>query len=129
MEYTSSPKPQLSSRANAFSIAALMSSGSSKEKDSPENTIKPLGQPAGLVASDWASGGGPKRVAELRFEGSEKQTQAHVPVQYFAPGKPPKRSTRRFCLSNRFLIESEFCLGRKRQAGPRKSGPVEVDLL
>lgn len=46
MEYTSSPKPQLSSRANAFSIAALMSSGkSSKEKEPEENTIKPLGEP------------------------------------------------------------------------------------
>lgn len=50
MEYTSSPKPQLSSRANAFSIAALMSSGkSSKDKDTEESTIKPLGKirPAG----------------------------------------------------------------------------------
>lgn len=44
MEYTSSPKPQLSSRANAFSIAALMSSGKSKDKESEENTIKPLGE-------------------------------------------------------------------------------------
>ncbi|XP_055067010.1 T-box transcription factor TBX20 isoform X2 [Misgurnus anguillicaudatus] len=44
MEYTSSPKPQLSSRANAFSIAALMSSGKSKDKESEENTIKPLEQ-------------------------------------------------------------------------------------
>lgn len=45
MEYTSSPKPQLSSRANAFSIAALMSSGKpSKEKETEENTIKPLGK-------------------------------------------------------------------------------------
>ncbi|XP_043972210.1 T-box transcription factor TBX20 isoform X3 [Gambusia affinis] len=45
MEYTSSPKPQLSSRANAFSIAALMSSGkSSKDKEAEENTIKPLEQ-------------------------------------------------------------------------------------
>ncbi|NXA62860.1 TBX20 factor, partial [Mohoua ochrocephala] len=42
MEYTPPPKPQLSSRANAFSIAALMSSGSSKDKESPESTIKPL---------------------------------------------------------------------------------------
>ncbi|XP_024917321.1 T-box transcription factor TBX20 [Cynoglossus semilaevis] len=45
MEYTSSPKPQLSSRANAFSIAALMSSGkSSKDKETEESTIKPLEQ-------------------------------------------------------------------------------------
>lgn len=47
MEYTSSPKPQLSSRANAFSIAALMSSGSGKAKDkeaAEESTIKPLEQ-------------------------------------------------------------------------------------
>lgn len=44
MEYTSSPKPQLSSRANAFSIAALMSSGKSKDKESEESTIKPLGK-------------------------------------------------------------------------------------
>ncbi|XP_058039341.1 T-box transcription factor TBX20 [Ahaetulla prasina] len=44
MEYTRSPKPQLSSRANAFSIAALMSSGNPKEKESPENTLKPLEQ-------------------------------------------------------------------------------------
>uniref|UniRef100_A0A8C1M1D7 T-box transcription factor TBX20 n=1 Tax=Cyprinus carpio TaxID=7962 RepID=A0A8C1M1D7_CYPCA len=44
MEYTSSPKPQLSSRANAFSIAALMSSGKPKDKESEENTIKPLEQ-------------------------------------------------------------------------------------
>lgn len=45
MEYTSSPKPQLSSRANAFSIAALMSSGKpSKDKEAEENTIKPLGE-------------------------------------------------------------------------------------
>lgn len=44
MEYTASPKPQLSSRANAFSIAALMSSGKSKDKEEEENTIKPLGK-------------------------------------------------------------------------------------
>ncbi|XP_041100781.1 T-box transcription factor TBX20-like isoform X1 [Polyodon spathula] len=44
MEYTSSPKPQLSSRANAFSIAALMSSGTTKDKETEENTIKPLEQ-------------------------------------------------------------------------------------
>ncbi|XP_076869349.1 T-box transcription factor TBX20 isoform X2 [Brachyhypopomus gauderio] len=44
MEYTSSPKPQLSSRANAFSIAALMSSGKTKDKETDENTIKPLEQ-------------------------------------------------------------------------------------
>ncbi|XP_056142770.1 T-box transcription factor TBX20 [Lampris incognitus] len=44
MEYTSSPKPQLSSRANAFSIAALMSSGKPKDKDAEESTIKPLEQ-------------------------------------------------------------------------------------
>ena len=45
MEYTSSPKPQLSSRANAFSIAALMSSGKpNKDKETEENTIKPLGE-------------------------------------------------------------------------------------
>ncbi|XP_052435576.1 T-box transcription factor TBX20 isoform X1 [Carassius gibelio] len=44
MEYTSSPKPQLSSRANAFSIAALMSSGKPKDKEAEENTIKPLEQ-------------------------------------------------------------------------------------
>lgn len=45
MEYTSSPKPQLSSRANAFSIAAIMSSGKTKDKETDENTIKPLGKP------------------------------------------------------------------------------------
>ncbi|CAL8287605.1 unnamed protein product [Merluccius merluccius] len=44
MEYTSSPKPQLSSRANAFSIAALMSSGKPKDKEAEVNTIKPLEQ-------------------------------------------------------------------------------------
>lgn len=44
MEYTASPKPQLSSRANAFSIAALMSSGKTKDKETEENTIKPLGK-------------------------------------------------------------------------------------
>ncbi|XP_067094727.1 T-box transcription factor TBX20 isoform X1 [Osmerus mordax] len=44
MEYTTSPKPQLSSRANAFSIAALMSSGKTKDKETEENTIKPLEQ-------------------------------------------------------------------------------------
>ncbi|XP_042551054.1 T-box transcription factor TBX20 isoform X2 [Dipodomys merriami] len=44
MELTASPKPQLSSRANAFSIAALMSSGGSKEKEAAESTIKPLEQ-------------------------------------------------------------------------------------
>ncbi|CAJ0966693.1 unnamed protein product [Ranitomeya imitator] len=43
MEYTASPKPQLSSRANAFSIAAIMSSGTAKDKDT-ESTIKPLEQ-------------------------------------------------------------------------------------
>ncbi|KAJ3598318.1 hypothetical protein NHX12_001829 [Muraenolepis orangiensis] len=47
MEYTSSPKPQLSSRANAFSIAALMSSGKpdkDKEAEEENNPIKPLEQ-------------------------------------------------------------------------------------
>uniref|UniRef100_A0A8C9VGI5 T-box transcription factor TBX20 n=1 Tax=Scleropages formosus TaxID=113540 RepID=A0A8C9VGI5_SCLFO len=44
MEYTSSPKPQLSTRANAFSIAALMSNGKAKDKSTEENTIKPLEQ-------------------------------------------------------------------------------------
>lgn len=47
MEYTAPPKPQLSSRANAFSIAALMASGSPKEKEPAESTIKPLGERAG----------------------------------------------------------------------------------
>lgn len=51
MEFTASPKPQLSSRANAFSIAALMSSGGSKEKEA-ESTIKPLGE--------WAAGFQPR---------------------------------------------------------------------
>lgn len=52
MEYTSSPKPQLSSRANAFSIAALMSSGKpSKDKETEENTIKPLGKDG--KGPDW----------------------------------------------------------------------------
>ena len=52
MEYTSSPKPQLSSRANAFSIAALMSSGKPKDKEEEESTIKPLGElrPPGPLA-------------------------------------------------------------------------------
>ncbi|XP_042328195.1 T-box transcription factor TBX20-like [Sceloporus undulatus] len=45
MEYTASPKPQLSSRANAFSIAALMASGGPKAKEgTAESTIKPLEQ-------------------------------------------------------------------------------------
>ncbi|XP_004606942.1 T-box transcription factor TBX20 [Sorex araneus] len=44
MEFTSSPKPQLSSRANAFSIASLMASGGSKDKEAAESTIKPLEQ-------------------------------------------------------------------------------------
>ncbi|KAL4613039.1 T-box transcription factor TBX20 [Arapaima gigas] len=44
MEYTASPKPQLSTRANAFSIAALMSNGKGKDKAAEENTIKPLEQ-------------------------------------------------------------------------------------
>uniref|UniRef100_A0A8C7XIR2 T-box transcription factor TBX20 n=1 Tax=Oryzias sinensis TaxID=183150 RepID=A0A8C7XIR2_9TELE len=45
MEFTASPKPQLSSRANAFSIAALMSSGKpNKDKEAEENTIRPLEQ-------------------------------------------------------------------------------------
>lgn len=58
MEFTSSPKPQLSSRANAFSIAALMSSGkpSSKDKEQEENTIKPLGKD--LLRPNWS---GPDR--------------------------------------------------------------------
>ncbi|XP_078608327.1 T-box transcription factor TBX20-like isoform X1 [Branchiostoma floridae x Branchiostoma japonicum] len=42
MECNASPKPQLSSRANAFSIAAIMSSSCSTKKDSPEQAIKPL---------------------------------------------------------------------------------------
>ncbi|KAI8504453.1 T-box transcription factor tbx20 [Branchiostoma belcheri] len=43
MECNASPKPQLSSRANAFSIAAIMSSSCSTKKDSPEEqAIKPL---------------------------------------------------------------------------------------
>ncbi|XP_074235931.1 T-box transcription factor TBX20 isoform X2 [Saimiri boliviensis] len=72
MEFTASPKPQLSSRANAFSIAALMSSGGSKEKEATENTIKPLeqfveksscAQPLGELASldahgEFGGGGG-----------------------------------------------------------------------
>ncbi|XP_066532783.1 T-box transcription factor TBX20 isoform X2 [Hoplias malabaricus] len=44
MELSCSPKPQLSSRANAFSIAALMASGKEKDKDPEENTIRPLEQ-------------------------------------------------------------------------------------
>lgn len=56
MEFTASPKPQLSSRANAFSIAALMSSGGSKEKESSENTIKPLGKSAAWPPAVGRSG-------------------------------------------------------------------------
>uniref|UniRef100_A0A3B1KHV2 T-box transcription factor TBX20 n=1 Tax=Astyanax mexicanus TaxID=7994 RepID=A0A3B1KHV2_ASTMX len=44
MEFSCSPKPQLSSRANAFSIAALMASGKEKDKEPEENTIRPLEQ-------------------------------------------------------------------------------------
>ncbi|CAH2283079.1 T-box transcription factor TBX20 [Pelobates cultripes] len=60
MEYTASPKPQLSSRANAFSIAALMSSGNPKDRDTSESTIKPLEQfveksPCGQPLSDISS--------------------------------------------------------------------------
>uniref|UniRef100_A0A3B4DCQ4 T-box transcription factor TBX20 n=1 Tax=Pygocentrus nattereri TaxID=42514 RepID=A0A3B4DCQ4_PYGNA len=44
MEFSCSPKPQLSSRANAFSIAALMASGKEKDKETEENTIRPLEQ-------------------------------------------------------------------------------------
>lgn len=57
MEFTASPKPQLSSRANAFSIAALMSSGGSKEKEAAENTIKPLGE-SGFLAVRRGQGAG-----------------------------------------------------------------------
>lgn len=59
MEYTSSPKPQLSSRANAFSIAALMSSGKpSKDKEAEENTIKPLGKDGDMMGTGWGQGTG-----------------------------------------------------------------------
>ncbi|XP_051879431.1 T-box transcription factor TBX20 isoform X2 [Pristis pectinata] len=71
MEYNNT-KPQLSSRANAFSIAALMSTGNSKDKGLQENTIKPLeqfveksscSQPLGDLGSlelgDYSSGGSP----------------------------------------------------------------------
>lgn len=57
MEFTASPKPQLSSRANAFSIAALMSSGGSKEKEAAENTIKPLGKSACPLSAVDRGGG------------------------------------------------------------------------
>ncbi|TTR68479.1 T-box transcription factor TBX20 [Bagarius yarrelli] len=49
MEFSPCPKPQLSSRANAFSIAALISTSTAKEKESEENTIKPLEQFCGEV--------------------------------------------------------------------------------
>ncbi|XP_069771509.1 T-box transcription factor TBX20 [Narcine bancroftii] len=71
MEY-SNTKPQLSSRANAFSIAALISTGNSKDKELQENTIKPLeqfveksscsqalGDLGGLELGDYSSGGSP----------------------------------------------------------------------
>ncbi|NXE27333.1 TBX20 factor, partial [Ardeotis kori] len=58
MEYAPPQKPQLSSRANAFSIAALMSSGGPKDKESPESTIKPLGE--------WGHAWGGRRRAPIR---------------------------------------------------------------
>lgn len=66
MEYTPPPKPQLSSRANAFSIAALMSSGSSKDKEAAESTIKPLGE------SGWT--GGERRWAAGRWVNGTRPT-------------------------------------------------------
>uniref|UniRef100_A0A8C2QMZ8 T-box transcription factor TBX20 n=18 Tax=Amniota TaxID=32524 RepID=A0A8C2QMZ8_CRIGR len=82
MEFTASPKPQLSSRANAFSIAALMSSGGPKEKEAAENTIKPLeqfveksscAQPLGELTSldahaEFGSGGGSPSSSSLCTE-------------------------------------------------------------
>ncbi|CAH6858467.1 Tbx20 [Phodopus roborovskii] len=82
MEFTASPKPQLSSRANAFSIAALMSSGGPKEKEAAENTIKPLeqfveksscAQPLGELTSldahtEFSSGGGSPSSSSLCTE-------------------------------------------------------------
>ncbi|KAM7337905.1 hypothetical protein ACRRTK_004024 [Alexandromys fortis] len=82
MEFTASPKPQLSSRANAFSIAALMSSGGPKEKEAAENTIKPLeqfveksscAQPLGELTSleahsEFGNGGGSPSSSSLCTE-------------------------------------------------------------
>ncbi|XP_053084142.1 T-box transcription factor TBX20 isoform X1 [Pangasianodon hypophthalmus] len=61
MEFSPCPKPQLSSRANAFSIAALISSSTAKDKESEENTIKPLEQfveKSRCVELRGAAGGG-----------------------------------------------------------------------
>lgn len=73
MEFTASPKPQLSSRANAFSIAALMSSGGSKEKQAAENTIKPLGKSACAAVRPsvpW--------LREARAAASDPQARGHT---------------------------------------------------
>lgn len=87
MEFTASPKPQLSSRANAFSIAALMSSGGSKEKGPAENTIKPLGKSAASPSPGGRGGG--------------CASGCRVPRLREAPGggRPPRLARGSFCLS------------------------------
>lgn len=84
MEFTSSPKPQLSSRANAFSIAALMSSGkpSSKDKEPEENTIKPLGKdPPGPERSRRAQTSRVKRFFFATQQRNERHENTKNPKQ------------------------------------------------
>lgn len=88
MEYTPPPKPQLSSRANAFSIAALMSSGSSKDKESPESTIKPLGE---LGMGVTAGVGGGRRAHPPPSSGSRGRQRRVPPLAHRFPLQKEKK--------------------------------------
>lgn len=90
MEYTPPPKPQLSSRANAFSIAALMSSGSSKDKESPESTIKPLGE---LGMGVTAGVGGGRRAHPPPSSGSRGRQRRVPPLAHRFPLQKEKKKT------------------------------------
>ncbi|XP_060757007.1 T-box transcription factor TBX20 [Neoarius graeffei] len=95
MEFSPCPKPQLSSRANAFSIAALISSSSTaKDKESEENTIKPLEQfveksrcaERGAVAVGGAVGGGVAVGVEAEAE-VEVSTEPLIPCSPAVPSE------------------------------------------
>ncbi|NXF67883.1 TBX20 factor, partial [Ciccaba nigrolineata] len=93
MEYTPPPKPQLSSRANAFSIAALMSSGSSKDKESPESTIKPLGRICAPPVS-WRRIPGPHPGAGAETPAARLPPLPSSPSAETQPPQPPGGESR-----------------------------------
>ncbi|XP_069071591.1 T-box transcription factor TBX20 isoform X1 [Pleurodeles waltl] len=133
MEYTSSTKSQLSSRANAFSIAALMSSASSKEKEAQENTIKPLEQFVEKSSCAQALGELSGLDPHGEFSGSPVSALCTEPLIPTTPGTPSEEMAKIGCsLETKDLWDKFHDLGTEMiitKSGRRMFPTIRVSFL